>query len=364
MYIRIFSLILFLLNCVNITLSQNVQQVSFSFLIEGEKFNENIEVKFFDQNNNIIEFTHKDGSYVIHSKELINILISIDTTDILQIKNYRCSKGNCSEIINIPVNWKYRNKIIIADYCLSNYWTSMFRTTEMEKGKLRKTYNQFYDIFSYIQPDYTSGIFSIRAFERLRANEFFSNRKYQWIETPCFSWALFTVLPDTVASISCSTIECNYVLVPDRGDMYRKHIKDNTCKNLINKQYFSVYAYIDKNNSLINESLMTEEMLLYYEVIFNITELYARKLRKFLIESKIQRYNELLSTFYIMSKTKYNQHILQYKKETSYGNNIDKLVEWNNKILEELNTYSDYAISYLAPEYFCPPRYIGNSEKK
>lgn len=364
MFIRICSLLLFLINCNNFALCQNIQHVSFSFFVEGKEFNENIEVKFFDNQNNIIEFAQKNDMYVIHSNEPVNILISIDTIDILQINNYRCLLDNCSEIINIPVNWRLRNEIIIVDYCLSNYWKSMFRTAEMENRKLRKIYNQFYDIFSYLQPDSTNGIVSIRAFEKLRANEFFSNNRYQWIETPCFSWSLFSVLSDSVASTGFTTIDCDYVLIPDKGDMYRRYTKDNKCKNLIDKQKFSVYAYIDKNNTIISESLMTEEMLLYYEVIFNITELYARKLRKFIIDSKIKRYNELLSAFYIMSKTKYNQHILQYKKDTSYGNNIHKVVEWNNKILEELNTYSNYAITYLAPGYYCPPRYIGNPKNK
>ena len=101
-----------------------------------------------------------------------------------------------------------------------------------------------------------------------------------------------------------------------------------------------VYAYFIKKKSWVN--LATSYLLQHEQLHFDLTELYARKLRKEyskmnqedFIKNAAQKYNEI-------SKKLYDYQDL-YDLETNHSKNTLKQKEWEIKIKKELLEYEEY----------------------
>ena len=113
--------------------------------------------------------------------------------------------------------------------------------------------------------------------------------------------------------------------------------------NPLKKTKFKIFAVWDKSKSWIAPASKTADELLYYQVLFNIYEVQARKLRKELSESKPGLDPE--KTF----REKYNQADASltddqrdFRDETDEGANIEELKTWDEKVKKELKDLQQF----------------------
>lgn len=104
---------------------------------------------------------------------------------------------------------------------------------------------------------------------------------------------------------------------------------------------------------LMSKSVMKEESkyaLKYAQIYFNLTEVYARKLRKSISETdflKVKNFKEKLNKLYEKSNDELNKEKERIAKDTQNGFNAAKLEKWNQEIqnqLDELNEFSSTII--------------------
>lgn len=151
------------------------------------------------------------------------------------------------------------------------------------------------------------------------------NNKLLWYSSLKLSWRHFKGNPEAnnyTAYIACS-IE------------YKK-LADNK---------FAIYAYMNKNLSW--HKWKAYQCLPHEQYHFNIAELYARKLRKYIIENKFV----FESTEFMRA---YNEHLYElktaqqkYDNETNHSLENDKQIEWQHFIDQQLHSYerfTDYTI--------------------
>lgn len=118
--------------------------------------------------------------------------------------------------------------------------------------------------------------------------------------------------------------------------------KEINCLDIV---YIEVVAQMNKIKSWAN--VKTEAGLNHEQTHFDITELYARKLRKSLI--KFIEENEecdLQGIFDIYYRLQEEHRKIQflYDEETKHSVNIDKQKEWDKKIACLLEEYKDYEL--------------------
>jgi hypothetical protein len=110
-------------------------------------------------------------------------------------------------------------------------------------------------------------------------------------------------------------------------------------------------------HSWVIESGQTKELLEHEQLHFDITELYARKFRKLLLEANYKPkrasvhrvYNKLNRKIY----TELFARQQQYDEETEHSLNQEKQDEWNRKITEELKQLESFAnpVVSVIPNY-------------
>lgn len=100
---------------------------------------------------------------------------------------------------------------------------------------------------------------------------------------------------------------------------------------------FEVNAYFYPNESWYRPELCNENTLAHEQLHFDITEVFARKMRERLrrttfsddVKAEVRKiYNEIL-----VELQKYQE---QYDWETNFSRNREKQMEWNQKIAESL----------------------------
>lgn len=102
---------------------------------------------------------------------------------------------------------------------------------------------------------------------------------------------------------------------------------------------FIVNAIFDRNKSWISSELKSDQGLMYFQVMFNIYELHARKLKQELIalENFIgdpkaefqEKYNKTMSNLF--------EEFNQYRKETKLGGDVHKTLGWKLKIEKKMS---------------------------
>lgn len=102
-----------------------------------------------------------------------------------------------------------------------------------------------------------------------------------------------------------------------------------------------VYAYIDRKQSWINPEYKTEQYLKYNQVIFDIIEIYRRKLQK---ESDI-----LGDMFYVEGEFQIlydscTYEIERFYKESKGGSDLKSIIYWEWKVSDELVRHTNISI--------------------
>jgi hypothetical protein len=122
-------------------------------------------------------------------------------------------------------------------------------------------------------------------------------------------------------------------------------------KEAHNKYLVYVQAYFDAAQSWVVPSEASGDLLLHEQKLFDLTELYARKMRADI--SKVMRdknantdFEALLEKVKLIYK-KWNNQLVQaqqrYKIETDNGKNKIAQAEWSRQIDQELEEYADFA---------------------
>lgn len=114
--------------------------------------------------------------------------------------------------------------------------------------------------------------------------------------------------------------------------------------------FIKVSALFYCNQSWKTKSAESKGNLLKHEQKhFDLTELYARKLRKQLINSKLisLRWLEEIQASYDKIKKELDNAQDTYDKETIHSQRIPKQLEWDKKIATELKSLEAYSNPYI-----------------
>ena len=152
------------------------------------------------------------------------------------------------------------------------------------------------------------------------------NRKY-WDEGK-LTWDDFNEKDYSIEKVS----ELKYFIGYNTG---KEKLKDTTLIRL------KTFCYIDKNLSWVNKKYKNAQTLQYNQVIFDIAELYKRKLQYELdrinsVNEAEIRFNKVFSDF--------NNTVNQFQEETDWGRNTEKIDKWNSFIKQELLDYKKTSI--------------------
>jgi hypothetical protein len=112
--------------------------------------------------------------------------------------------------------------------------------------------------------------------------------------------------------------------------------------SLLTKTMFHVIPVFDRTKSWLTTQT-DKNCLLYFQVMFNLYELHARKLRKDLSEQKFgMNPNDLFQSMYNNSMTNLTNEYNNFRKETKMGLDIEALKLWDKKVYEQLDEFAAY----------------------
>ncbi|SIR03120.1 protein of unknown function [Maribacter ulvicola] len=103
---------------------------------------------------------------------------------------------------------------------------------------------------------------------------------------------------------------------------------------------YKVFAYFYPTKSWYKPELCNDVTLLHEQLHFDITELYARKLRKQLAETKFTKnVKEEIRKIYKATIRQLNDYQNRYDSETNYSRNLPVQERWVQEIEEALREY-------------------------
>jgi hypothetical protein len=112
-----------------------------------------------------------------------------------------------------------------------------------------------------------------------------------------------------------------------------------------NKAVVTIEAVFFRNMSWKKSSWVNDEVLTHEQKHFDIVELYARKLRKAVLETHYADYNDLLAKLdllYDKNDQELDKYQDQYDEESDGSMNGEKQREWNKRVSQELENYRKY----------------------
>lgn len=106
-----------------------------------------------------------------------------------------------------------------------------------------------------------------------------------------------------------------------------------------------VRNYMIKSASWIDTTTNVSVSLRYQQTLFDICEIYTRQFRKSLKENrkKIASGLQIVEDLNQKAMTDFSNRRIIYDRETNYGTNQDKQIEWELQIQKELDELKDYA---------------------
>jgi hypothetical protein len=152
----------------------------------------------------------------------------------------------------------------------------------------------------------------------------------RWTDTTKLSWDDFAGKPAANTTLGSEMI----VLTPAK---FQKptYFDSATAK---------VECFMVKNSSWVVKSKAKKQLLAYNQTLFDIYELSARKLRKKIAETNFG-VNDPVGLFNSIHSEHNNElakTTSQYRSETERGVKTKKLMEWVEKITQELNVLEDF----------------------
>ena len=127
------------------------------------------------------------------------------------------------------------------------------------------------------------------------------------------------------------------------GECFCMNLANFKRANILLPFYCQVASAFDRTKSWVNPECQNDQLLLYFQVMFNIYELHARKLRKDFSEIKFGKDpTPVFNEKYNASMTALTSYLNNYRVETKMGTDIDNLKKSDAKVKEELNELSEF----------------------
>ncbi len=124
-------------------------------------------------------------------------------------------------------------------------------------------------------------------------------------------------------------------------------------KNGILNLNIGLYACFTRNNSWVKEGMKADSLLLHEQLHFDICELYARKLRKKLLETEPQldplEYSKQITPIFNDIWEAYQKVQNKYDDETEHGLIREMQIRWINDVKYELELLDEYALKECEP---------------
>jgi hypothetical protein len=113
--------------------------------------------------------------------------------------------------------------------------------------------------------------------------------------------------------------------------------------NAFSKTNFKVYAVFDRTKSWVNPDAKSDYGLLYFQVMFNLYEKHARKLRKELSENKPGKdINSFFQEKYNASMTALSDEFNEFRNDTRMGQDKGVLIRWDKQVQADLKLLENY----------------------
>jgi len=111
---------------------------------------------------------------------------------------------------------------------------------------------------------------------------------------------------------------------------------------------FYIQAIVVKSKSYLKD--FSPYVLKHEQLHFDITELYARKLRKIISEKdfkKVKNVQEQITKMYTKVNDELQKEQNKYDEDTEHGINSAKQKVWSEKIAQELIEYEPYSVASI-----------------
>ena len=151
-----------------------------------------------------------------------------------------------------------------------------------------------------------------------------------WSTVTPLTWADFKGKVDTNSSFAAAI---------DTRISYNYDLNSDTIE-------FEIVALFNPNKSWVKKEDITNRALMHEQLHFDITELFARKIRKVLSQSKFYSKKAIqneLEIYYFQSTSNHLVYQRDYDTETDHGIKTSAQIKWSNKIKKGLDSLSKYS---------------------
>jgi hypothetical protein len=106
----------------------------------------------------------------------------------------------------------------------------------------------------------------------------------------------------------------------------------------------TVECYVDRRSSWVKKPQAKSQLLLYNQTLFNIYEVYARKLRKNFAgtDFSVENPSAVLDSIYKIHIDELSKITARFRRESGTGTKDKKIKEWSGKIAVELKELEEY----------------------
>jgi len=118
--------------------------------------------------------------------------------------------------------------------------------------------------------------------------------------------------------------------------------------NIFSKKELTIITVFDKKRSWVKKEAVNDKRLLYNQVVFDIHELYARKLRKEFNETKIYA-EDIAVEFHRMNEEnnrRLKNELTKFGVLSKLGESDPVIKEWAREINKRLNELINYKVIY------------------
>jgi len=118
--------------------------------------------------------------------------------------------------------------------------------------------------------------------------------------------------------------------------------------NIFSTAKLTSICVFDKKHSWVNKKVASADLLLYNQVIFNIYELYTRKLRKEFYNTEFGL-DDYIQQFHLMTEknnSDLKDRLEDYRSDADLGKNVAGIKLWEMTIDKELEELKAYKVEY------------------
>ncbi len=118
--------------------------------------------------------------------------------------------------------------------------------------------------------------------------------------------------------------------------------------NIFSTAKLTSICVFDKKHSWVNKKVASADLLLYNQIIFNIYELYTRKLRKEFYNTEFGL-DDYIQQFHLMTEknnSDLKDRLEDYRSDADLGKNVAGIKLWEMTIDKELEELKAYKVEY------------------